>query len=108
VGVFEEGLFELFCELLQRNAGFARAANRLVLHIRDIHHAMQLVAAKFQVPLKQIFEDIGAEISNVRAAVNGRSASVDADSARGWIARLEFFEFARVSVKETQRHTFLW
>jgi hypothetical protein len=79
LGILEESVFELFCEFLQRNAGLARAANGLVLHIRDVHHAMHLVAAQFQVALKQIFEDVGAEISNVRPAVNGRPARVHSD-----------------------------
>src|SRR5207247_1497663 len=105
VGVFEESLFQLFCELLERNAGLARAAYGLVLHIRDIHHAMHLVAAQFQVPLKQIFEDVGAEISNVRPAINGRPARVHSDWSRRRTAWLEFLNFARVGIKELQRHT---
>jgi hypothetical protein len=54
--------------------------------------------------LKQILEDVSAKISDMCPAVNGRSASVDADWARCRIARLEFFDLARVSVKEAQRH----
>jgi len=56
------------------------------------------------VALKQIFEDVSAKISDVCAAVNGRSTGVHADCARCRIARLEFFDLARVSVKEAQRH----
>ena len=104
VGVFEEGLFELFCELLQRNAGLARAAYGLVLHIRDIHHAMHFVAAQFQVPLKQIFEDVSAEISNVCSAVNSRAARVHSDWSRRRIAWLEFLNLARVGIKEAKSH----
>jgi hypothetical protein len=40
--VFEECLFELFGKLSQRNGGFARATNRFVLHIGDVHDAMHL------------------------------------------------------------------
>jgi hypothetical protein len=54
--------------------------------------------------LKQIFEDVSPKISDVCAAVHGRSAGVDADCAVSRIARLEFFDLPRVSVKEAQRH----
>src|SRR6267143_2375108 len=65
--------------------------------------------------LQQIFENIGAKISNVRAAVNGRPTSVDVDlvrrpaglvpwRARSGVARLELFELSRISVEEANRH----
>ena len=66
--------------------GLARAADRLVIHIRDVHYAMHVVTAQLEVALKQIFKDVGAEISDVGAAVNCRPASVDADLARSRIA----------------------
>jgi hypothetical protein len=56
------------------------------------------------VPLKQIFEDVGAEISNVRPAVNSRAARVHSDWARRRIAWLEFLNFARVGIKEAKSH----
>jgi hypothetical protein len=65
---------------------------------------MHLVAAQFQVPLKQIFEDVSAEISNVRPAVNGRPARVHPDWTRRRIAWLEFLNFARVGIKEAKSH----
>jgi hypothetical protein len=52
------------------------------------------------MPLEQIFEDIGAKISNVRPTVNGRPARVDADLAFGGIAGFEFFDLARIGVKK--------
>src|SRR4051812_15436207 len=104
MGVFEKSVFELFCELLQRNAGFARAANRLVLHISDVHHAMHLVAAQFQMPLEQIFENVRAEISNVCAAINGRPARIHSDWTRARIAWLEPLNFPRIGFKKLQPH----
>jgi hypothetical protein len=65
---------------------------------------MHLIAAQFQVPLKQIFEDVSAEISNVRPAVNSRTARVHSDWTRRRIAWLEFLNFARVGVKEAKSH----
>jgi hypothetical protein len=54
--------------------------------------------------LQQIFEDIGAKISDVRAAVNCRPASVDTDRARGGIARFELFELTGVCIKKSKPH----
>src|SRR5262249_22935247 len=97
-------VLELFGEFLQRNASLTGSANGLVLHIRDVRHAMQRVASQFQVTLKQIFEDIGAEISNVRTAINRRSARVHSDWTGRRIARLEFLNFARVGIKKAKSH----
>jgi hypothetical protein len=65
---------------------------------------MHFVAAQFQVPLKQIFEDVSAEISNVRPAVNGRAARVHSDWTRRRIAWLESLNFARIGIKEAKSH----
>src|SRR6266516_3867176 len=100
-GVFEERLFELLGEFYERTASLARAANRLVIHIGDVHHPKHLVTAKLKMQLKQIFKDIGAKISNVRPAVNSRATSVDLDGARSRIEWLEFFEFTRVGIEKT-------
>src|ERR1041385_2277541 len=95
-GVSEKRLFELLGKFGQRHVGFARSTDRLVVYIRDVHHAMHFIAAQFEVPLEQILENIGAEISNMRPTVNRRSTRVDRDWTRGRIARLEFFNFARI------------
>ena len=100
----EKRLFELLGELRERDAGLARAADGFVIHISDVHYAMHLVTAQFEMALKQIFKDVSAEISDVRPAVNGRPTGIGGDRALGGIARLEFFDFARVGVKEAQRH----
>src|SRR4029453_4677062 len=103
-GVFKERLFELLGEFRQRYFGFARAADRLVVDVGDVHHPMHLVTAQLQMTLKQIFEDVSAKISDVCAAVDSRSASVDTDRPRGRIARLELFDLARVGVKQADWH----
>ena len=52
--------------------------------------------------LQQILENVSAEISDVRAAVDGRPAGVDVDlrTSRPDRAADEFFELARVGVEE--------
>jgi len=63
---------------------------------------MHLVTAQLEMALEQIFEDVGAEISDVRPAVNGWAACVDTDRTFGGIARFELFDLARVGVKKAQ------
>jgi hypothetical protein len=71
-----------------------RAANRFVVHIRDIHLAVNLESARFEMALEQVFEDVSAKISDVRAAVNRRPTGVNVDLVRSGIARSELFEFS--------------
>src|SRR6266404_7366342 len=108
-------MLEWLSEFRERNLRFARTVNRFVVHIRDVHDAVDFVAAQLEVTLQQIFENIGAKISNMRAAVNGRPTSVDVDLVRGpaglvsWrarsgVARFELFALSRIGVKEANRH----
>ena len=54
--------------------------------------------------LEQIFEDIRAKISDVRVAVNRRSAGIHLYVAPGRIERAEFLDLSRIGVKETDWH----
>jgi hypothetical protein len=65
---------------------------------------MHFVVAQLQVPLKQIFKDVGAKISNMCPAVNRRPACVHFDWTRRRIAQLNFLNFARVGIKEAKSH----
>src|SRR5205809_7369311 len=63
---------------------------------------MHFESARFEVPLQQIFKNVSAKISDVRVAVNRRSAGVHGDVRR--VARSELLQRAGVSVKETESH----
>ena len=102
--ILEECILKLRRKFLERNFGLARAADGFVVHIGDVRDAMHLVASQLEMALEQVFEDISAEISNVCAAVNSRAASVDVDLALRWIARLKFFDLARIGIKKAQCH----
>src|SRR5713101_10031284 len=102
--ILEERLLEWRDKFRERDFRFSRATDRFVVHVGDVHDAMHLVSTQLEMSLEQIFEDIGPEISDVRPAVNGRPACVDADLAFGGIARLKFFNLARVSIKKAQWH----
>src|ERR1043166_4634675 len=102
--VVKKCLLERRSKFLERNFSFACAADRFVVHIGDVHDAMDFVTAQFEMTLQEVFEDVSAKVANVRAAVNRRPAGVDVDLAVLYIARLKFFELARVGFKKTQRH----
>jgi hypothetical protein len=53
-----------------------------------------LVIAQFEMPLEQVLENVSAKISDVRAAVNRRTAGVHFHRATRRIDRLKFFERA--------------
>ena len=85
VQVLEKRLLERRGELGQRDASLAAAPDRFVVHVGEVHHAMDVIAARFEVPLEQVFEDVRAEVADVRVAVNGRPAGIDLDGvARSW------------------------
>jgi hypothetical protein len=54
--------------------------------------------------LQQVLKKIRPEISDVRVAVNRRTARVDFHLTTFWIERLKFLKFERVSIEETDRH----
>src|SRR5947209_8184148 len=100
--IFDKAIFELLGELSERDFGFARAADGFVVHIGDVHDPANLEPAGFDMALKQVLKNIGPEIPNVSAAVNGRAASVEIDFLR--VARLKPFDLARVGVEEAESH----
>jgi len=106
--VFEKCLLELRGEFRKRNSSFARAADCFVIHIGDVHNAMHLVTTQLEMTLEQIFEDVSAKISDVRAAVNRWAASVDVDVVRCRIPRPEFLELSRVRIKKAECHFYRW
>ena len=65
---------------------------------------MYLATAQLKMALQQIFENVGAKISDVRAAVNRWAARIDVDVVRCWIPRVEFLKLSRVGVKKTECH----
>jgi hypothetical protein len=104
VEIFEEGLFEGSSEGRQRDACFAATADGLVVDIGEVHDAVNVEPAAFEMPLQEIFEDVGAEVSDVGEVVNGGSAGVEADGPAVGIQWGEGLERAGERVEEAQRH----
>ena len=101
--ILKKRLLEWRRKFFQWDTGLARAADRFVIHVRDIHHAMNLVTAQLEMSLQQIFEDVGAIISDVGETVNRRPAGVHSDQLVRR-QRTKLFDFARVSIKKPKRH----
>ena len=108
IEVLEKRFLEWRGKFTQRKIRRATAADRFVIDIGQIHHAIDRVTARFEMPLEQIFEDVGAKISDVRVAVNRRPAGVHLHRATVRIERPELLDLARVGVKETQGHQMSW
>ena len=102
--ILEERLLEGRGELRERDPGLAAAADRLVVHVGEVHHALDRIAARFEMTLEQVLENVRAEIADVRVAVDGRPAGVEFDRAGVLVERHELFELARISIKEARSH----
>ena len=96
--IFKKSAFERFGEIVERNLRFPCAADGFVVDIGNVHHPMDLEAARFEMPLQQILENIRPKISNVRLAINGRPAGVHRNV--WWIERGEILQLPRVGVEQ--------
>ena len=77
--VLEKSVLEGFGEIGQGNAFLPGAADGFVVHVGQVHDALDLESAVFEMALEKIFEEVGAEIADVGVVVDGRSAGVDLD-----------------------------
>ena len=51
-GVFGEYVLKLLRKFCEGNFRFARATNRFVIHVGDVHHTTDFESARFEVALK--------------------------------------------------------
>ena len=80
--------------------GGAAAADGLVIHVGEVHHAMDLEAAGFEMPLEEVLEDVGAEVADVGVVIDRRAAGVHLHALAGGIERREVLDLARVGIEE--------
>ena len=99
VQVLEKRFLEWRGKFAQRKIRRSTAANRLVIDVGQIHHPLDRVTARFEMPLQQVFENIGAKIPDVRVAVNGWPAGVHLHRATIRIERMELLDLARVGIE---------
>ena len=74
--VAEQVVDERLRVLVQRHAAGQRAADRLVVHVRQVHHEAHFVAAVLQVAVQHVREEERAHVADVRRRVHRRPAGV--------------------------------
>ena len=77
--VLEEHILVGLRVVSQCHPRLTRPANRLVIHIRQVHHLRHAESAILHVASQKILKDIGPEISDVGRIVNRRAAGIEAD-----------------------------
>ena len=77
--IVEKSVLEGFGEIGQGNAFFPGAADGFVVHVGQVHDALDAESAVFEMALEKILEEVGAEIADVGMVVDRRSAGVDLD-----------------------------
>ncbi len=84
----------------ERFASRSAVSDGFVIDVRQIHHAIDLKAARLQMALQQVFEQKRSEIADVRVRIDGRSAGVHLHVFSRWIDWPEWFNRARVGIIE--------
>jgi len=69
-----------------------------------VHNVLFVVSEESERAVKRVKKNVGAEISDVRVVVDGRSAAVK--SHKTFVNRNEFFHLAAHCVVQSQRHFF--
>ena len=80
--VFLHGSGELVGELVRRHAPFGRAADDLVVDVRDVAHEGDLVARRFEPAAHDVEGDEGAAVSDVAVVVHRHAADVHPNVVR--------------------------
>ncbi len=102
VQVVEEQLREGLRVLLQPHPLRVRPADGLVVHVGEVHHELHLVPPVLQVPVEDVREEEGAEVTDVRGGVDGGAAAVHPHPA--FHQGDELFQPARERVVELKGH----
>ena len=100
--VFKERLGVGLCVVLNGEATLHRVADDFVFHVGDVHHVVELEAARAQPAAEDVLEGKGPQVADVDVGVDGRSAGVHPD--RLAIRWGELFETLRERVVEAQSH----
>jgi hypothetical protein len=104
--IFKERELEIFGEFGERDIRLVTASNRLVIDVGKIEHAVNDVPSGFQVAMKQVLENVGSKIPNVRERINGRAAGIHLHDFASRVHRLKDFNLTSECVEELNRHAF--
>src|SRR2546430_16523898 len=87
VEILEEGLDVLLGELVDRLAVLGGLLDDAVLDVSEVHHLGHAISLLEGDPAQQVLEEEGAEVTDVRYVVDGRTAGIHPT-----LARLEWTE----------------
>ena len=102
--VFKKGVLEFLRELCQREPGGLTTPDRFVVHVGQIHHAVDLEPPRLQVTLEEVFKQVGAEVADVGVVVDRGAARVELDGFPGGVEGPELFKLAGIGVEKANRH----
>ena len=88
---------------LERLATGDGVADDFVVHVRNVHHMVEVVAIGFQALAEHVYKGEGTEITDVREIVYSWTASVHTDGVVACGRKL--FELLGQRIVETQRHS---
>ena len=77
--ILEEGLLEGTGVVAEGHAGGMGSPDRLVVDIREVHHAADHEAPLAEMTLEEILEDVGPEVADMGVGVDGRAARVEGE-----------------------------
>src|SRR5262245_5468471 len=80
--ILEKGLFKSGGILPHAKMIASGVADDLVVHVRDIHHVIELVAAAAQEASQNVNRDEGAEVPDVSVVIDSRAAGVHSNLLR--------------------------
>ncbi len=100
--VLKECLFVFAGKLFEWDACGPRVTDGFIIHIGEVHNLGDVIAAVLKRPAQDIFERIGAEVTDVGIVVDGRATSIHTDI--GWIDRFEFLDGACEGIIKLEWH----
>jgi hypothetical protein len=94
VEVCEKGVLELLGKFSQRNLAALATGDGLIIDVREVHDALDVVATDLQVALEKIFKNVRAKVSDVGKIVNSWATGIHLDAPPFGVQRFEEFESA--------------
>jgi len=102
--IFQKRELKFLGEFREGNFGLVASSNRFVIDVSEIEHAVNYVTPGFQMPMKQVFENVGSKIPDVRERIYSRAAGVHLHDFASRVQGLKDFNLASERVEKLNRH----
>jgi hypothetical protein len=89
IEVCEKGVLELLGEVGQRHLTALASGDGLIVDVREVHDALDVVATDLQVALEKIFKNVRAKVSDVGKIVNSWATGIHLDASPFGVQRFE-------------------